>query len=213
MNVKRLNTALKYLINRYNGIGDIIAVMGYKRPISTILTNLYQFRKLEDYGYSLEDIFMDVYLNILDMRLQNIRISNLTQSIQDEIFKCIKDDMIISRVIFDNMKGSSESKLSEIQLRRVDYDFDEDIDYSVSDAYDHIFDKAYVECVFQNSHLRSNEEELIRKNIMEDNTLVSISEYSDLGAARLGQIRNKALRKIRDSVKILEKEYELSYNK
>lgn len=198
MNNKQLKEASEYLISNYDGLRDIIMVLGTKRPIGTIIMNVYRFRKIEEYGYSLEDVFLEVYVAILEMERENKQISNLTQTIQAEIVKYIRDDFVdlLVRKI-TNLPGSIETKLLDIQPRRIEYDFNNITDESSIDFVDDIINRHLVECLFRKSHLTDREKLLITKNILEDRHMSDLAREYDRHQTRLACIRNRGFAKMR----------------
>ena len=199
-NKEELKEASDYLIENYKGMKDILS---HKDPyIPKIVWNVYRFKKLEDYGFSLEDLFMHVYESIIIKKSKGEPIPNLTEFIQTRIENCFTTETnYLATYLFHKSSGSIENKLKNLSLRKVeDYDFNDDIDYSASAFVDDIIDRIFIKQLIDNSNLTERELYVLDKYYI---TQISMKEIGNsayifpLTAGRISQILANGMRKIR----------------
>lgn len=209
-NRKELNEACDYLIENYKGMKDILS---HDDPyIPKIVWNVYRFKKLEDYGFSLEDFFMHTYECIIIKESNGESISNITEFIQTRIIIYFASETkCASAYNFIHSLGSIEDKVKNLSFRKVeDYDFNDDIDYSASAFVDDIIDRIFVKQLIDNSNLTERELYVLDKYYI---TQISMKEIGDsshifpLTAGRISQILAKGMRKMRYACK-----YRLHYS-
>lgn len=199
-NKEELKEVYDYLIEHYKGMKDILS---HDDPyIPKIVWNVYRFKKLEDYGFSLEDVFMHVYESIIIKKSKGEPIPNLTEFIQTRIENCFATETnYLATYLFHKSPGSIENKLKNLSLRRVeDYDFNDDIDYSASAFVDDIIDRIFVKQLIDNSNLTERELYVIDKYFISKMSMreIGYSAYlSPLTAGRVSQILANGMRKIR----------------
>ena len=185
--------AKEYFIENYPTMADIVLIYGDKKPISVILLNVYEFRKLEAYGYSLEDLFMDVYTSVLEAG----NVANPTVFIRTAIEQYLRKEIcnISYREFVDKNIDEISLWLNELEFRRNDdYSFDDLVDRTSTEEIDGFINDEYIDWIMHGSHLTERERELFRKNILDGITLVQLRmEY---GAHQEYRI-NKAIRKVR----------------
>jgi hypothetical protein len=199
-NRKELNEACDYLIENYKGMKDILS---HDDPyIPKIVWNVYRFKKLEDYGFSLEDFFMYTYECIIIKESNGESISNITEFIQTRIIIYFASETkFASAYNFIHSLGSIEDKVKNLSFRKVeDYDFNDDIDYSASAFVDDIIDRIFVKQLIDNSNLTERELHVLDKYYI---TQISMKEIGDssyifpLTAGRISEILAKGMKKMR----------------
>lgn len=196
-NKEELKEAYDYLIENYKGMKDILS---HDDPyIPKIVWNVYRFKKLEDYGYSLEDVFMHVYESIIIKESKGESIPNLTVFIQKRIENCFASEtnyMTINK--FDHSPGSIEGKLKDLSFRRAeDYDFNDDIDYSASAFVDDIIDRIFVKQLVDKSQLTYRESYMLDKYYIAQMSMGEIGDSLYVTANRISQILAHGMRKMR----------------
>lgn len=189
----RLELAKEYFIEQYPTMADIVRIYGDKKPISVILLNIYEFRKLEQYGYSLEDMFMEVYTSILEFG----HVPNLTRYTRQIIERYLRSEIchIEYKEFINKTIDEIALRLSDIEFRKDDdYSFDGLVDRTSTEEIDGFISDEYIDWIFDGSHLTERERELFRKNILDGVTLVQLR--MDYGVHQEYRI-NKAIRKVR----------------
>lgn len=208
---KQLNEACAYLVQKYKGMEDVISHLGKDPVISRIILNVYRFKNLENFGYSLEEIFMEVYVSLLShARNYGHLPQNLTTFTQREIVKYFKDDLIdMSITSFMNSPGPIGLKLDNIQFREVgDYDFESEIDESSLSFVNHIIDRSYLEYLINKSYLKGVEKDTLRKYFIEDRNMTEIACMYQVSLTVVRNRIDKSLRKLRDVVRWLRYYFE-----
>lgn len=204
---KQLDEAYEYLVQRYKGMGDVILHLGKEPLVSTIIWNVYRFKNLENFGYSLEEIFMEVYVSSLSYeRNYGCLPQNLTRFIQHEIVRYFKDDLIDMPITyFMNSPGPIGTKLDDIQFRKVgEYDFESEIDESSLSFVNHIIDRSYLEYLINRSSLKGVEKDMLRKYFIEDRNMTEIAYMYQVSLTLVSNRINKSLRKLRDVIRWLQ---------
>lgn len=205
---KQLDEAYEYLVQRYKDMGDVILHLGKEPLVSTIIWNVYRFKNLENFGYSLEEIFMEVYVSSLSYERNYGRLpQNLTRFIQHEIVRYFKDDLIDMPITsFMNLPGPIGTKLDNIQFRKVgEYDFESEIDESSLSFVNHIIDRSYLEYLINKSSLKRVEKDMLRKYFIEDRSITEIARMYQVSLTLVSIRIDKSLRKLRDVIRWLQR--------
>ena len=192
-NKKLLDEATKYL-RKYQGINEYILKHGTTYPISSIITYLYKYRILESFGYDLEDIFMEVYVSILETN--DKRIPNMPNFIKRKIMDCIKDDFIDT-----NQNKLMELNIEDFQFLEInhqEYDLDkEEIDNTFELCIENFTDKDVIDHILNEAHLRDVERCALIKYYYEEKAASQLSEELNYSKSYGRLIIYKALTKIR----------------
>lgn len=194
-NKKLLDEATKYL-RKYKGIEDYILKHGTTYPVSSIITYLYKYRILESFGYDLEDIFMEIYVSILDMSTNDKRIPNMPNFIKRKIMDCIKDDFIDT-----NQNKLMELNIEDFQYLEInhqEYDLDkEEIDNTFELCIEKFTDKDVIVYMLNEADLRDVEKYALIKYYYEEKAASQLSKELNYSKSYGRLIIYKALTKIR----------------
>lgn len=194
-NKKLLDEATKYL-RKYKGIEDYILKHGTTYPVSSIITYLYKYRILESFGYDLEDIFMEVYLQIWNMPTNNESLQNVPRFIKRKIMDYIKDDFI----------NTSQRKLMRLniedfqflEIRSEEYDLGkEEIDNTFESFIENFTDRDVIDYMLNKAHLSNIEKKILIKYFHDGKTVTQLSNEFNYSKTYISHILQKALCKIR----------------
>lgn len=195
----RLELAKEYFEEKYETMADIVHIYGDKTPVSAILLNLYEFRKLEQYGYSLEDMFMEVYTSILEFG----HVPNLTQYTRQVIERYLRSEIchIEYKEFTDKNIEEISLWLNDLEFRKDEnYSFDELIDTSMEEEIDRFVNEEYIEWLLQGSYLTKRENQMLREKLMEG---ISYKRLREIYGVHQEYIVNRAIRKVRGHARII----------
>ena len=191
-----LDEATKYL-RKYKGINEYILKHGTTYPVSSLITYLYMFRILESFGYDLEDIFMEVYVSILDVSANDKSLQNMPYFIKRKIMDCIKGDFIDATG--NKLMKMDIADFEFLEIRKEEYDLnkEEEIDNTFELCIENFTDREVIEYMFNEAHLRDVERHALIKYYYEEKTLSQLSKELNHSNSYGPYILEKSLRKIR----------------